>query len=66
MKNHGARIAELATLAQQKNLYSSLAQRLSDAQRPYERDISSYAGTLKKSDTDRAIDRDVLHYSYGL
>jgi len=66
MKNNGARLAELVSLAQQKDVYSSLAQSLSEAPRPVERDISAYADTLKKADRDRTVDGAVLHYSYGL
>lgn len=65
MMNDEARLAELFSLANKKDVYGALARRLADAQRPDERDISTYAGTLKPT-TERNIDRDVMHYSYGL
>lgn len=66
MMSNDPRLAELFSLASKMEVYGALARRVAETQRPVERDISSYSDTLKQSNNERNVDREVLHYSYGL
>lgn len=66
MNNDEATLAKLFSLARKKDTYGAMAQRLADSRTDVARDISSYSSTLKNVDADRTVDRDKLHFSYGL